>query len=138
MCVLERGWLRQGRASYPDLFPHPSEDSRFVRRAEQVQPLLRQLRAAILGWADADLDWVLADRWGGLAGAGALTLIGVACQVLHDAATIGASVGFYRRDNERSVDRCFHRGQWVGQGSFHLAGGLCVGAAGCDRTGEVE
>jgi hypothetical protein len=55
-CWRERAWLRQVRASYGRLFPSLPEDSRFARRAEQVRELLRHLRAAILGWADADLE----------------------------------------------------------------------------------
>jgi hypothetical protein len=55
-CWRERAWLRQVRASYARLFPSLPEQSRFARRAEQVRELLRSLRAAILGWADADLE----------------------------------------------------------------------------------
>jgi hypothetical protein len=55
-CPRERAWLRQVRASYRALFPALPEDSRFARRAERVRDLLRQLRQAILFWADADLD----------------------------------------------------------------------------------
>jgi hypothetical protein len=55
-CWRERAWLRQVRASYGRLFPSLPEDSRFARRAERVRELLRHLRAAILGWADADLE----------------------------------------------------------------------------------
>jgi Transposase DDE domain len=55
-CWRERAWLRQVRASYGRLFPSLPEDSRFSRRAERVRELLRHLRAAILGWADADLE----------------------------------------------------------------------------------
>jgi hypothetical protein len=55
-CRRERAWLRQVRASYRRLFPALPEDSRFARRAELVRDLLRQLRRAILFWADADLD----------------------------------------------------------------------------------
>src|SRR5436305_14689629 len=55
-CPRERAWLRQVRASYQSLFPHLPEESRFSRRAEGVRELLRSLRAAILGWADADLE----------------------------------------------------------------------------------
>jgi len=55
-CPRERAWLRQVRASYRSLFPHLPEESRFSRRAEGVRELLRHLRAAILGWADADLE----------------------------------------------------------------------------------
>lgn len=52
----ERAWLRQIRASYPSLFPHLPEDSRFSRRAQQVRFLLADLRRTILFWADADLE----------------------------------------------------------------------------------
>ena len=55
-CRRERAWLRQVRASYPDLFPRLPEDSRFARRAERVRELLRQLRETLLFWADADLE----------------------------------------------------------------------------------
>lgn len=55
-CWRERAWLRQVRASYARLFPLLPEDSRFGRRAERVRELLRHLRTAILGWADADLE----------------------------------------------------------------------------------
>jgi hypothetical protein len=54
----ERARLRQVRASYGPLFPHLPEDSRFSRRAQQVRQLLRQLRQAILFWADADQELV--------------------------------------------------------------------------------
>src|SRR3989442_662727 len=53
-CPRERAWLRQVRASYPALFPHLPEDSRFARRAQGARELLRHLRQAILAWADAD------------------------------------------------------------------------------------
>lgn len=55
-CLRERAWLRQVRSSYRFLFPALPEDSRFSRRAEQVRSLLRDLRQAILFWADADLE----------------------------------------------------------------------------------
>jgi len=55
-CRREHAWLRQVRASSRALFPHLPEESRFARRAERVRELLRQLRTAILGWADADLE----------------------------------------------------------------------------------
>ena len=55
-CKRERAWLRQVRASYARLFPALPEDSRFARRAQRVRELLRHLRSAILGWADADLE----------------------------------------------------------------------------------
>src|SRR5947209_1313889 len=55
-CPRERAWLRQVRASYRSLFPHLPEPSRFGRRAERARELLRHLRAAILAWADADLE----------------------------------------------------------------------------------
>jgi hypothetical protein len=55
-CKRERAWLRQVRASYARLFPSLPEDSRFARRAQRVRELLRHLRTAILGWADADLE----------------------------------------------------------------------------------
>ena len=55
-CRREQAWLRQIRNSYPALFPHLPEDSRFSRRAVRVQPLLRQFRQAVLFWADADLE----------------------------------------------------------------------------------
>jgi hypothetical protein len=55
-CSRERAWLRQVRASYRALFPALPEESRFSRRAQQVRGLLRELRQAILFWADADLE----------------------------------------------------------------------------------
>ena len=55
-CQRERAWLRQVRASYGRLFPHLPEDSRFSRRAQFVREALRFLRAALLCWADADLE----------------------------------------------------------------------------------
>ena len=55
-CPRERAWLRQVRASYHGLFPHLPETSRFHRRAVAARFLLRRLRAALLGWADADLE----------------------------------------------------------------------------------
>jgi hypothetical protein len=55
-CRRERAWLRQVRASYLHLFPSLPEDSRFSRRAQNVRSLLRDLRRAILRWADADLE----------------------------------------------------------------------------------
>lgn len=51
----ERAWLRQVRANHLALFPKLPEDSRFSRRAERVRELLRQLRAAILGWVGEDV-----------------------------------------------------------------------------------
>jgi hypothetical protein len=55
-CRRERAWLRQLRASYRQLFPALPSDGQFSRRAEAVRDLLRSLRRAILGWADADLE----------------------------------------------------------------------------------
>lgn len=55
-CKRERAWMRQVRASYPHLFPHLPEDSRFARRAEAVRELLRHLRASILCWAGEDVQ----------------------------------------------------------------------------------
>jgi hypothetical protein len=55
-CHRERAWLRQVRASYLALFPALPEDSRFSRRAQHVHGLLRQLRQALLFFADADLE----------------------------------------------------------------------------------
>ena len=55
-CRRERAWLRQVRASYLALFPALPEDSRFGRRAERVRHWLRELRQAVLFWADADLE----------------------------------------------------------------------------------
>ncbi len=55
-CFREQAWLRQVRASHAALFPALPEDSRFSRRAERVRDLLAALRAAILFWADADLE----------------------------------------------------------------------------------
>jgi hypothetical protein len=55
-CRRERAWLRQLRASYQRLFPALPSDGQFSRRAEAVRELLRFLRQAILGWADADLE----------------------------------------------------------------------------------
>lgn len=57
-CPREKAWLRQVRGSYLDLFPALPEDSRFNRRAQMVQDLLREFRAQILYWADADLERV--------------------------------------------------------------------------------
>ena len=55
-CRRERAWLRQVRASYRALFPALPEESRFSRRAQRVHGLLRQLRQALLFFADADLE----------------------------------------------------------------------------------
>jgi hypothetical protein len=55
-CRRETAWLRQVRASYRALFPALPSDSRLSRRAEQVRELLRAFRAALLFWADADLE----------------------------------------------------------------------------------
>jgi hypothetical protein len=55
-CRRERAWLRQLRASYRRLFPALPSDGQFSRRAEAVRDLLRSLRQALLGWADADLE----------------------------------------------------------------------------------
>jgi hypothetical protein len=55
-CARERAWLRQVRASYRSLFPALPCDNRFARRAQRVHPLLRDLRQALLFWADADLE----------------------------------------------------------------------------------
>lgn len=55
-CRREHAWLRQVRASYRSLFPALPTDGQFSRRAERVRELLRRLRQALLGWADADLE----------------------------------------------------------------------------------
>jgi hypothetical protein len=55
-CPREARWLRHVRASYAALFPKLPETSRFSRRAERGRELLREFRAAILFWADADLE----------------------------------------------------------------------------------
>jgi DDE family transposase len=55
-CRRERAWLRQVRASYLALFPALPEESRFGRRAQQARELLRELREALLFWADADVE----------------------------------------------------------------------------------
>jgi hypothetical protein len=55
-CPRERAWLRQLRASYRSLFPALPSDSRFSRRAQRLSSQLRELRQAVLFWADADLE----------------------------------------------------------------------------------
>ena len=52
----EQPWLRHVRSSYQTLFPALPSDGRFSRRAERVRELLRDLREAVLFWADADVE----------------------------------------------------------------------------------